>query len=122
MNQQRESETEEKDQAWEERILCSDESCIGVVGPDGRCKECGRPYEGPLPLPSQPAPAAQPIDAADMPEETQAEEKPAEETEGSDAQIDDEAWQARKLCRDESCIGVIGPDGRCKECGRPYDE
>jgi hypothetical protein len=31
-------------------------------------------------------------------------------------------WEQRKLCRDESCIGVIGPDGRCKECGLPYEE
>ena len=30
---------------WENRTLCSDESCIGVIGSDGRCKECGLPYE-----------------------------------------------------------------------------
>ncbi len=30
---------------WENRVLCSDESCIGVIGPDGRCKECGKIYE-----------------------------------------------------------------------------
>ena len=34
------------DSEWEQRILCSDESCIGVIGPDGRCKECGKPYDG----------------------------------------------------------------------------
>jgi len=28
------------------RLLCSDGSCIGVIGPDGRCKECGKPYSG----------------------------------------------------------------------------
>ena len=31
-----------KDPDWENRVLCSDESCIGVIGPDGRCKECGK--------------------------------------------------------------------------------
>jgi hypothetical protein len=31
---------------WESRVLCSDGNCIGVIGPDGRCKECGKPYEG----------------------------------------------------------------------------
>jgi hypothetical protein len=31
-------------------------------------------------------------------------------------------WEQRRLCSDESCIGVIGPDGRCKECGKPYVE
>ena len=34
------------DDDWGNRTLCSDESCIGVIGPDGRCKECGQPYEG----------------------------------------------------------------------------
>lgn len=31
---------------WDNRRLCSDGSCIGVIGPDGRCKECGKPYAG----------------------------------------------------------------------------
>ncbi len=30
-------------------------------------------------------------------------------------------WEQRTLCRDESCIGVIGPDGRCKECGLAFE-
>ncbi|MDR2368476.1 MAG: zinc ribbon domain-containing protein [Deltaproteobacteria bacterium] len=25
---------------------------------------------------------------------------------------------ARKLCSDESCIGIIGPDGVCTDCGK----
>lgn len=36
---------------------------------------------------------------------------------------DDEApvdFASRKLCSDGTCIGVIGPDGHCKECGKPY--
>jgi len=37
-----------------------------------------------------------------------------EESDGLDSD-----WDARRLCPDESCIGVIGPDGLCKECGRP---
>lgn len=35
---------------WERRILCSDGNCIGVIGADGCCKVCGKPYEGDLPL------------------------------------------------------------------------
>jgi hypothetical protein len=27
-----------------ERVLCSDGACIGVIGEDGLCKECGKPY------------------------------------------------------------------------------
>jgi hypothetical protein len=42
----RRSYSDEPDDAWENRTLCADGSCIGVIGPDGRCKECGKPYTG----------------------------------------------------------------------------
>lgn len=31
--------------SFENRILCSDGNCIGIIGPDGKCKECGKPYK-----------------------------------------------------------------------------
>lgn len=31
------------DEEWNQRILCSDGTCIGVIGKDGRCNECGKP-------------------------------------------------------------------------------
>ena len=37
-----------KDEDWEKRILCSDESCIGTIGPDTKCRDCGKPYDGKL--------------------------------------------------------------------------
>ena len=93
---------------WENRILCSDESCIGVIGPDGRCKECGKPYTG------DDRPAAE--------KETAPVENPPQEEPGAAPAVRfDDDWEGRILCSDESCIGVIGPDGRCKECGRPYE-
>ena len=94
---------------WENRTLCIDENCIGVIGPNGRCKECDLPYEG---FEYQTADATAP----DAPEESKLEaEAPVEA--GSDVD-----WENRTLCIDESCIGVIGPDGRCKECGKPFEE
>src|SRR5437762_1158841 len=27
---------------WDQRQLCSDGACVGVIGPDGTCKVCGR--------------------------------------------------------------------------------
>jgi len=30
-----------------QRIACSDGTCIGIIGPDGRCTICGKPYTGP---------------------------------------------------------------------------
>lgn len=102
------NESEEKiqsDHDWENRILCRDESCIGVIGPDGRCKECGKPYEEPQTPETQTA---------------QAENKAGDDIERSEKSGNQDDWENRTLCSDESCIGVIGPDGRCKECGKPY--
>ena len=99
---------------WENRVLCSDESCIGVVGPDGRCKECGLPYEGEF------APVAEVNDYLDSEDDMPEALDEFPEEEGDDpGDID---WENRILCVDESCIGVIGPDGRCKECGKPLTE
>jgi hypothetical protein len=90
---------------WEKRILCRDESCIGVIGPDGRCKECGKLYEAPHP-------------------ENHVDVEASAETDDDLDEVDqlevDNDWESRTLCSDESCIGVIGPDGHCKECGKPY--
>jgi hypothetical protein len=101
----KEEEIAKEDDNWENRVLCSDESCIGVIGPDGRCKECGKPCKE--------SPAGE-INTAQNESSLQEDlaERPA-------PQFDDD-WENRTLCSDESCIGVIGPDGRCKECGKAY--
>jgi hypothetical protein len=110
-----------KDLEWENRVLCSDESCIGTIGPDGRCRECGLRYEGDLPPgigEVSDVPLAPPDEDADegVADDVDAETESSSEN-GSDT---DEEWARRTLCGDESCIGVIGEDGRCKECGKPY--
>jgi len=93
----------DENEDWEKRTLCSDESCIGTVGPDGRCKECGKQYEGEL--------------TADHGKQSV---KPAAAPEAVQPQSDsDDDWDKRVLCSDGACIGVIGPDGKCKECGKP---
>ncbi len=114
------------DLEWERRVLCSDEACIGIIGPDGKCKECGMPYEGELPdhfdQPvgdegvSVPSSTIEPVSSGETDEVD--EDDAADETEVGSDNSDDE-WEQRTLCSDESCIGVIGPDGLCKECGKP---
>ena len=105
------------DLEWEQRTLCSDESCIGVIGQDGRCKECGLPYAGPFDATSEESVASD-FEEAD-PEDEISEELEEIGEHGTETQTDIE-WEQRTLCSDESCIGVIGPDGLCKECGKPY--
>lgn len=98
----------DENEDWEKRILCSDESCIGTIGPDGKCKECGKPYEGVLPE-GHGAPIPQP--------EAVVETKPVL----PEAPEADDDWDKRILCGDGACIGVIGQDGKCKECGKPLN-
>jgi hypothetical protein len=89
------------------RRLCPDGSCIGVIGSDGRCKVCGLADRGG-------GPTLAGLAVEDEPEEELAQPEPSE---APGAGFD----PGRKLCVDGSCIGVIGPDGRCGACGRAAD-
>ena len=97
---------------WESRTLCSDGNCIGVIGPDGRCKECGLAYDGP-------APEGQAIEADDYDDYDDYDDGDEEMGVASETS-DDSDWENRQLCSDGNCIGVIGPNGRCKECGKRF--
>ena len=112
-----ESEKDERqdDLDWERRTLCSDESCIGVIGADGRCNECGIAYGG------EPSEKDSEAGAEEKYVEDNAFETGAPDDEDADATSDVD-WEHRTLCSDESCIGVIGPDGRCNECGKPLKD
>ena len=96
----------DKDEEWGKRTLCRDESCIGTIGDDGHCKECGKIYEGEL----------RAGHGAGNEKTVTTEEKKKVLPVDNDS---DDDWGKRVLCSDESCIGVIGPDGKCKECGKP---
>jgi len=114
--EENEKETAPSDTEWEQRVLCSDGNCIGVIGPDGNCKECGKKFEGTLPEEhfsetEGSSPADILIEAEDPP--------PPEELPHLSGGSDD--WQDRVLCSDGNCIGIIGPDGCCKECGKPNE-
>ena len=100
---------------WDNRVLCSDGNCIGVIGADGRCKECGEKYEGDLP---EMGPAEDEVETGEEASEPSAEA--VEPTEETDTEPDAE-WENRVLCSDGNCIGVIGSDGKCKECGKPLE-
>ncbi len=109
---------------WEQRMLCPDDSCIGVLGPDGRCCLCGlrgdlsRPYH--VDSASVPPPASDTDAASDA--EAAATDPADAEASPAVPKLDDEgredAFGHRELCPDDSCIGVLGPDGLCPLCGR----
>lgn len=111
------------DKEWKQRTLCSDGNCIGVIGADGRCKVCGLRYEGQVPSFSKEETSADDGSddfAADMPN-TENDPANTELSSLDEAEIDEE-WEGRTLCIDESCIGIIGPDGKCKECAKPHPD
>ena len=100
--------------AWDQREVCPDGACLGVIGADGLCKVCGRT-------------------ALNWGDERQrgrvAEEPVAEETAAASAEAapgradpeDDTAdyeWTRRQVCPDGACIGVVGASGACKVCGK----
>jgi hypothetical protein len=105
------------------RSLCPDGSCIGLLGPDGRCKECGlvgeSVYTDPR-LRGLKTPAIE--DAPDAQEAPLAPDAPIlAPAEDGDAEGDEDEGAGefgnRRLCPDGACIGIIGPAGTCNECG-----
>ncbi|HUJ59343.1 MAG TPA: hypothetical protein VLX92_12650 [Kofleriaceae bacterium] len=105
---------------WDQRLLCSDGACIGVIGDDGTCKVCGRAAanwgeerrRGLADGEEQPEDEDE-HEADEADEADEAEDRPAAEA-AAPAE-----WEDRKLCSNGACIGVIGEDGRCTVCGSP---
>jgi hypothetical protein len=97
---------------WDERRLCVDDACIGVIGADGHCKECGKlaPDAPVASLGRERQVAIVDDDGDDMPDDAA-----AATGDSADAAFDED----RELCSDDACIGVIGANGRCNECGKP---
>lgn len=111
-----EKESGTTDLDWENRVLCSDGNCIGVIGQGGKCNECGKVYEGTLPEEHDLS-----NEIPDPEESTPEEEDQYIQEDVSPEVTKHDDWQDRVLCSDGNCIGVIGPDGCCKECGKPYE-
>lgn len=92
---------------WDQRQLCPDGGCIGVIGGDGTCNVCGRvaPNWG---------------DERRRGKKSTGEVEPVVEAavvaHATPAAPDD--FDDRALCPDGGCIGVIGDDGTCNVCGR----
>ncbi len=104
---------------WDQRQLCPDGSCVGVIGSDGTCKVCGRA----APNWGDERKRGLNADAIDEDEDEDEDEGEDLDAEGGDAEAADDGpaspdWEERKLCPDDACIGVIGEDGTCKVCKR----
>lgn len=92
------------------RELCADGACIGLIGPDGRCKECGAVS----PTATQ-HPRHRGMRTDQEVEELENELEHERAQESIEPAPDD--FEERVLCADDACIGVVGADGTCRECG-----
>lgn len=103
---------------WDQRQLCPDGSCVGLIGQDGLCKVCGHaaPNWG---------------DERMRGLQTDAEDEDLDDEDDDEYEDDDEdielqpgtpveigEWKERALCTDGACIGVIGDDDKCRVCGK----
>ena len=96
---------------WDQRQLCPDGGCVGVIGADGTCKVCGRA------APNWGDERNRGLVTPSPDDEDDDDDLDDEEAAADDAEHGGE-WEQRKLCPDDACIGVIGDDGACKVCGR----
>lgn len=119
----------------ENRQLCDDGNCLGVVV-DGKCNVCGLVAVSSPRDPGSGVPGLAVAVALSSPRDPgsgipgatvtgDGEAAAGDATEGGDARAagsaaagDDGFDDERQLCPDGACIGVLGPDGKCKECGR----
>lgn len=100
---------------WDQRQLCPDGACIGLIGDAGTCNVCGRAApnwgeERTRGLKDE----SGPIVAPEVPTDPIAPGAPVAIGKAKD-------WTERQLCSDGSCIGVIDEGGKCKVCRRAAD-
>lgn len=110
---------------WDYREVCPDGGCVGVIGPDGTCKVCGRVS----PTWDNERERGLVVDGADPDQDPAGEDEDDEDEDGDDeeaeaaalapdASTEEHEWSRRTLCPDGACVGVIGANGVCSVCGK----
>jgi hypothetical protein len=89
----------------DQRELCPDGNCTGVLDANGKCKVCGAAGEG-----SRASAGSSSVgeERSELNVNVNLEPEPA---------FDED----RQLCADGNCTGLIGSDGKCKVCGLAAD-
>jgi hypothetical protein len=110
MSTEMEPQSPEEDFDPSRRRLCPDGACVGVIGDDGICSECGR-TEAQAAAGDAPPPFQAGVDASAGPGAPDAADGASGVSIGFDP-------TTRRLCDDGACVGVVGDDGVCRVCGR----
>ncbi len=121
---------------WDQREVCPDGACVGVLGSDGTCKVCGKRGRAADAVETTASAegsgnALRGTEATDFDEDDEYYYEDEDDEDSDDEDEDDEGepdadeegvatvtWTERKLCPDGACVGVIGDAGSCKVCGR----
>jgi hypothetical protein len=126
---------------WDQRQLCPDGGCTGLIGPEGLCRVCGRvaPNWGDERKRGLAEAKGEDDEAQGDDDEYEDDDDEHEDDEDGDDEEDegdgddgviaaelrpdtpstgDGDWRTRKLCSDGGCIGVIGDNGVCNVCGK----
>ena len=104
----------------DERIPCDSDTCTGILDARGACGTCGRRGDRAPRGPAIGEDAPEGVDGDDAADEPEAAANlPAEAV----AKAPDETPSGpddgeRVPCPVDTCIGIIGTDGRCGTCGR----
>lgn len=91
------------------RELCPDGACIGLIGPDGLCRECGRVGDSAIT-----DPRLRNLVPPDPPERAGNPDANPDDVAGESG---DDDFANRVLCPDGSCLGLVGADKTCNICG-----
>jgi hypothetical protein len=104
---------------WDRRQLCTDGSCIGVIGVDGLCKVCGSAAPDWISEHGNQTISVEYRDS-EVDREDDEDDSDPESIDPSAPSVPAAAlaeWSERQLCPEGNCIGLLGEDGRCKVCG-----
>ena len=125
---------------WDDRILCDDGACTGVIGDRGVCTVCGKPgartpaadraalavkansdgsdHEAPdHDEPDSDDDDADDSDHQDSDHDPSDRDQPTDGVEvAAEASGGDRGWSERQLCPDGGCVGVVH-NRRCNVCG-----
>jgi hypothetical protein len=109
-----------EDTSWDQRRLCPDGGCVGVVGPGGACTTCGKVDPeagiGAASVEASGASGAGDDDSDDGSDDSDDDDGSDDPSSAATTAEPGDEWQRRRLCEDGACIGVV-IDGRCNTCG-----
>jgi hypothetical protein len=100
------TDADRPEESPEDRVPCTDDMCVGIIGPNGTCGVCGRPGT-PSPGPARPE---HPHDDLHGAPARAPEPEPEPEPEPDE----------RVPCLDDMCVGILSPQRKCGTCGRTW--